>query len=123
MERHSRSGSGRPPGLLPDRVAQVSGRPAEASGVRYERAPSAPTERVGSYIPWPLRLALKLGLALAVMAGGLFGPSFLDCRKRREEGGFYYGVTMGACTRQGTFDQIAMMQRRLEDVARAIGAR
>ncbi|ACL59455.1 hypothetical protein [Methylobacterium nodulans] len=38
-------------------------------------------------------------------------------------GGFYNGMTMGACTRQGALDQIAMTQRRLEEVARAIGTR
>lgn len=118
--------------VLPDRMARVVGKPRlEAAPVRdeapahYERARPTrerePGEKASSYIPWPLRLVLKLALSAALFFGVTVGPSFLDCRKRKEVGDFFYGMTVAACTRQGTHEQIATMQRQLEDVARALG--
>ncbi|MGY2047550.1 hypothetical protein [Methylobacterium sp. JK268] len=109
---------------MPERVSRPAPR---ASDIHYEVSP--PTreerpqrERAFSYVPWPLRLLVKMVVTSAVMAGGLFGPAFLDCRKLREDGGFFHGVTMTACTRQSTYERIATMQQQFETLARVLAS-
>ncbi|ACA19130.1 hypothetical protein M446_4800 [Methylobacterium sp. 4-46] len=128
MARHDQHGADRAAAALPDRMARLTRRPG-APEIHYESAapPSRgsrkePGERPASYIPWPIRLVLKLLVTAAVMLGVTYGPGYLNCRRLREEGGFFYGMTMPACTRQATLDRISTMQHQFEDVARAIGA-
>ncbi|TNC13500.1 hypothetical protein FF100_11985 [Methylobacterium terricola] len=79
-------------------------------------------ERASAYLPWPVRLTLKLGLPLVVVLAIVVLPNYLGCRGQHDSGMFFYGITVSACTRQTISDQIAGTQRRFEAIARAVGA-
>ncbi len=86
--------------------------------------PAAPKrERVVSYLPWPVRLFLKLGLPILGLFAVFVLPNYLDCRNQHDSGFFFHGMTVGACTRQSLDGQIRTTQRRFEELARAIGMR
>ncbi len=86
-------------------------------------APPVPRrERAFAYLPWPVRLLLKLGLPILGLFVVFVLPNYLDCRNQHESGQFFRGVTVAACTRQSLDGQIQSTQRRFEDIARAIGA-
>ncbi|WP_128566336.1 hypothetical protein [Methylobacterium crusticola] len=76
-----------------------------------------------SFLPWGLRLFLKLGFAGFTLLSIFVLPNYLDCRSQRDTGAFYYGMTVSACTRQNVWNQIGNTQRQFETVARAVGAR
>ncbi|MGE7414318.1 hypothetical protein [Methylobacterium tarhaniae] len=80
-------------------------------------------ERVSSYLPWPVKLVLKLGLLVAGFVAVVVLPNYLDCRGQRDAGLFYYGMSVTTCTRQTIYGQIGTTQKRFEDIARAIAAR
>ncbi|OAS26857.1 hypothetical protein [Methylobacterium platani] len=80
-------------------------------------------ERAFSYLPWPVKLVLKLGLFALAMVSVFVLPNYLDCRGQRDSGLFYHGMTVSACTRQTVYGQIGSTQKRFEDIARAIGSR
>ena len=106
-----------------DGFAQSSDGPGNIRIV-ISRPPSAPKrERVVSYLPWPVRLFVKLGLPILGLLAVFVLPNYLDCRNQREAGLSFHGMTVGACTRQSLDDQIRATQRRFEDIARAVGAR
>lgn len=81
------------------------------------------SERISSYLPWPMKLALRLGLVVAGLFAVFVLPHYLDCRSQRDSGLFYYGMTVATCTRQTAYGQIGAAQRQFEDIARAIGGR
>ncbi len=80
-------------------------------------------ERVFSYLPWPVRLFVKLGLPIIVLLSVVVLPNYLDCRNRHDAGLFFHGMTVAACTRQTVYGQIGATQKRFEDIARAVGMR
>ncbi len=80
-------------------------------------------ERAASYLPWPVKLVLRLGLVVAGLLAVFVLPNYLDCRGQRDSGMFYYGMTVTACTRQTVYGQIGATQQRFEDIARAVSGR
>ncbi len=80
-------------------------------------------ERASAYLPWPVRLVLRLGLPAFVLFMVFVLPNYLDCRTRHGSGQFFHGMTVAACTRQTVSGQIDETHKRFEDIARAIGAR
>ncbi|MET7246556.1 hypothetical protein ABZT49_24675 [Methylobacterium sp. EM32] len=80
-------------------------------------------ERIFSYLPWPVKLVLRLGLLVAGLLAVFVLPNYLDCRGQRDAGMFYYGMTVTACTRQTVYNQIGATQKRFEEIARALGGR
>lgn len=87
---------------------------------------SAPTEykkeRASSYLPWPVKLVLRLGLFVLALVSIFVLPNYVDCRSQHSSGMFYHGMTVSACTRQNVYGQIGDTQRQFENIARAIGA-
>ncbi|MCF4127591.1 hypothetical protein [Methylobacterium sp. SyP6R] len=87
------------------------------------RPPAEPgRERAFAYLPWPVRLLLKLGLPILGLFAVFVLPNYLDCRKQQAAGLSFHGMTVGACTRQSLDDQIRGTQKRFEDIARAVVA-
>ncbi|QRE76110.1 hypothetical protein [Methylobacterium aquaticum] len=85
--------------------------------------PAAPKrERVVSYLPWPVRMFLKLGLPVLGFLAVFVLPNYLDCRNQQASGLYFHGMTVAACTRQSLDGQVRATQKRFEDLARAVGA-
>ncbi len=82
-----------------------------------------PKERAFSYLPWPVRLFVKLGLPILALLTVFVLPNYLDCRNRHDAGLFFHGMTVAACTRQTVYGQIGATQKRFEDIAHAVGVR
>ncbi|AWB25501.1 hypothetical protein DA075_32010 [Methylobacterium currus] len=80
-------------------------------------------ERAFSYLPWPVRLFVKLGFPFIVLLTVFVLPNYLDCRNRHDAGLFFHGMTVAACTRQALYGQIGATQKRFEDIAHAVGVR
>ncbi|RVU14374.1 hypothetical protein [Methylobacterium oryzihabitans] len=90
--------------------------------IQPEQAPARP--RGGFlFLPRSLVRVLKLLLLALAIGGATVIPNYVDCRNQRDSGLFYYGMTVGACTRQNVVSQIGNVQRQLETAARAIGGR
>lgn len=85
--------------------------------------PGRPKERAFSYLPWPVRLVVKLGLPILALLTVFVLPNYLDCRNRHDTGLFFHGMTVAACTRQTLYGQIGATQKRFEDIAHAVGVR
>lgn len=81
------------------------------------------TERAFSYLPWPVRILVKLGLPALVLFALLVLPNYLDCRSRHDASQFFHGMTVSACTRQTVYGQIDATQKRFQDIARAVAGR
>ncbi|MGF3022464.1 hypothetical protein ACQVP2_06515 [Methylobacterium aquaticum] len=77
-------------------------------------------ERALSYVPWPIKLVMKLVLPVGVLLGIVVLPNYLDCRHQHDVGMFFHGMTVAACTRQSVYGQIGATQKRFEEIARAI---
>ncbi|WP_298967358.1 hypothetical protein [uncultured Methylobacterium sp.] len=90
--------------------------------IQPEEPPARP-RRGFLFLPRSLLTALKLLLLVVAIGGSYIVPNYIDCRNQRDSGLFYYGMTVGACTRQNVFSQIGNVQRQLEAAARAIGGR
>ncbi|MGX7705843.1 hypothetical protein [Methylobacterium sp. Gmos1] len=80
-------------------------------------------ERAFSYLPWPVRLLVKLGLPVLVLLAVVVLPNYLDCRGRFGAGQFFHGMTVSACTRQTVYGQIDATRERFEAIARAVAGR
>lgn len=115
-------------GVPPDRFGRAAGtaRPApEARAqaqVSYRSVRETPAEKPISYVPWPLRVLVRTAVTAALLAAVTIGPGYVDCRQRRDAGLMFYGMTMGACTRQATWEHVGRLQRHFDDIARAIRA-